>query len=415
MTKKRVVITGIGMISPLGNTLKEAWDNCVAGKSGISKITRFDASAFGSQIAGEVKGFNPEAYGIDAKEQKKMDYFSMYALAAAKNAWEDSGVAFAGYDLGRAGCLLGVGMGGLCYLEKTHTTYMESGPRRITPFLIPAMISNLAPGHIGIKYGLRGVNFTITSACTSSTHALGEAYKLIASGAQDFMVTGGSESTVSPMAIGGFASMKALSSRNEEPEKASRPFDKDRDGFVLSEGAVVFILEELEKAKSRGAKIYAEVVGYGSSCDANHITAPCADGAGAIACMSMALADAKLNPEQITYVNSHGTSTPVGDIAETMAIKKLFGDYAKKGLMVISTKSVTGHLLGAAGAIEAAFSALSIKDDVIPPTMNLDNPDEQCDLDYVPHNARKTKVQYVMSNSFGFGGTNGTVILGKVS
>lgn len=415
MNPRRVVITGLGVISPIGNSPDEAWQNCCAGKSGIGPITRFDASAFNSQIAGEVKGFKPEDYGIDAKEQKKLDYFSMYSLAAAQQAWEDSKIASAGYDLSRAGCVMGVGIGGLGYLEKAHETYLNSGPRRITPFLIPGMISNLAPGHIAIKYGIKGVNFTITSACTSSTHALGEAYRMIKNGLQDVMITGGAESTVTPMAVGGFAAMKALSTRNEEPTKASRPFDKERDGFVLSEGAVVFVLEDLEKAKARGAKIYAELVGYGFSCDANHITAPCADGSGAIACMQMALDDAGLKGEQITYVNSHGTSTPVGDAAETAAIKKLFGDYAKNGLMVCSTKSMTGHLLGAAGAIEAFFSALSTRDNIVPPTINLDNPDEQCDLDYVPHTARKLQVNYVMSNSFGFGGTNGSVIIGKVN
>lgn len=415
MSKKRVVITGMGMVSPLGLTVEESWKACKAGQSGIGPITRFDATGFSARIAGEVKNFDPAAYGIDAKESKKMDIFSMFALAAAKQAWEDSAIADAGYDLSRVGCILGVGIGGLGYLERVHETYLQSGPRRITPFLIPAMISNLAPGHIGIRYGLKGVNFTVTSACTSSTHAIGESYRMIKEGVQDAVVTGGAESTISAIAIGGFASMKALSTRNDEPEKASRPFDKDRDGFVMSEGGVVFVLEEYERAVQRGAKIYAEIVGYGTSCDANHITAPCADGSGAIGCMTNALESAGLKPEQINYVNTHGTSTPVGDIAETAAVKKVFGAHAHNGLLVGSTKSMTGHLLGAAGAIEAAFSALAIIDGIVPPTINLDNPDEGCDLDYIAHTARVVDLTYAMSNSFGFGGTNASVILGKVN
>ncbi len=414
MSNRRVVITGIGTLSPLGNTTATSWAACQAGKSGIGPITRFDASQFASRIAGEVKGFDPLQF-IEGKEQKKMDLFSMYAIAAAAEAWEDAGLANASYTPNRMGCVLGVGIGGLGFLERTHEAYMNGGPRKITPFLIPAMISNLAPGHIGIRYGLKGVNFTITSACTSSTHALGEAYRMIAGGLQDVILSGGTESTVSPMAIGGFASMKALSTRNEEPERASRPFDRDRDGFVLSEGGVVIVLEEYEHAMKRGAKVYAEVMGYGVSCDADHITSPCADGSGAKHSMATALESANLQPGQITYVNAHGTSTPVGDIAETNAVKGIFGEYAHKGLMMVSTKSMTGHLLGAAGAIEAAFSALSIKDNVIPPTINLENPSEGCDLDYVVGAARKQKVEYVMSNSFGFGGTNATIILGAVN
>lgn len=413
MSRRRVVVTGLGTVSPLGNSIAETWDAAKAGRSGIGPITRFDASAFTCKIAGEVRNFNPEKY-FEVKEIKKQDLFSQYGIAAAQEAWDDSKLGDSTYDRRRIGCILGIGIGGISTFEKYHSAYLEGGPRKISPFLIPAMISNLGPGNIGIRFGLKAVNFTITSACTSATHAIGEAYLMIASGRLDAMLTGGSESAITPIGIGGFCSLKALSTRNEEPQRASRPFDKDRDGFVMGEGSVVLALEEYESAKKRGAKMYAEVVGYGSSCDAYHITAPCEDGAGAVQCMQSALEDAGLRPEQIDYVNAHGTSTPANDVSETAAIKQVFGAHARGGLMVSSTKSMTGHLLGAAGAIEAAFCALGLADGIVPPTINLDNPDEGCDLDFVPHTARKTPIKAAMSNSFGFGGTNASIILSKI-
>ena len=412
---KRVVITGIGTLSPLGNNTADTWAALRSGKSGIATVTRFDVvgAGFNSHIAGEVKDFDPVQF-VEAKEVKKLDIFSQYAIAASDEAWNDAGLATLPCPPERIGCILGVGMGGLGTLEKYHEAYMKSGPRRISPFLIPAMISNLGPGNVAIRYGMKGVNFAVSSACTSSTHAIGEAYRMVASGVQDIMVTGGAESTITPIGIGGFAAMKALSTRNDAPEAASRPFDKGRDGFVIGEGSVILVLESLESAEKRGANVYAEVLGYGVSCDANHITAPCADGSGAIACMTGALESAGLKPEDVQYVNAHGTSTPVGDVAETRAIKQVFGDYAHKGLMVSSTKSMTGHLLGAAGAIEAAVCALATRDNVVPPTINLEDPEDGCDLDFVPHTAREVTVDIAMSNSFGFGGTNASVVVGKV-
>lgn len=407
---KQVAITGIGILSPLGNSTEDSWKNAKSGVSGIAPITRFDVSAFTTRIAGEVRNFRPEDF-VEPKEIKKLDIFSQYALAAAAEAWKNSGVSGA-YQPERMGCLLGVGIGGLTTLEKYHSAYMEGGPRKISPFLIPAMISNLGPGNIAIKYGLKGVNFVITSACTSATHAIGEAYRMIKYGIQDCILTGGAESTITPIGIGGFCSMKALSTRNEEPQKASRPFDKDRDGFVMGEGATILVFEEMESAKRRGANILAEVIGYGASCDAFHITAP--GGNGAVQCMSEALKDAKISPSEVHYINAHGTSTPANDEAETNSIKEVFGDWAHEGLLVSSTKSMTGHLLGAAGAIEAAFSVLAIRDSVIPPTINLDNPSEGNTLDYVPHTARSKEIKIALSNSFGFGGTNASVIFKKV-
>lgn len=411
MQRRRVVVTGIGIVSPLGLTREESWQGATQGKSGVGPITRFDASAFPTHFAAEVKGFSPDAF-IDFKDQKKQDLFSQYAIAATHEALTDSKLLgdSTTYAAAKMGCVLGVGIGGLNILEKFHAAYLEGGPKKISPFLIPGMISNLGPGNVAIKYGLKGVNYTVTSACTSSTHAIGEAFRMIADGLQDVMVTGGSESTVSPIGIGGFNALKALSTRNEEPQKASRPFDRDRDGFVLGEGCAILILESLESARKRGAPIYAEVVGYGTSCDAYHMTAPSLDGEGAVNCMRNALDWAGLKPEQVNYLNAHGTSTPANDSSETAGIKTVFGDWAKKGLLVSSTKSMTGHLLGAAGAIEAAFSVLAIRDSVVPPTINLDNPGEGCDLDYVPHTARKHTVNVAMSNSFGFGGTNATLV-----
>jgi 3-oxoacyl-[acyl-carrier-protein] synthase II len=413
MQRRKVVVTGIGIISPLGNTREATWTAAQEGKSGVGPITRFDAAAFTTHFAAEVKGFSADPF-IEPKDQKKQDLFSQYAVAATHEALSDATLLgdTKGYNPSKMGCILGVGIGGLTTLEKYHQAYLEGGPRKISPFLIPGMISNLGPGNVAIKYGLKGVNYTVTSACTSATHAIGEAYRMIADGLQDVVVTGGSESAVTPIGIGGFNALKALSTRNDAPEKASRPFDKDRDGFVLGEGCAVLVLESLEAAKARGAKIYAEVLGYGFSCDAYHMTAPSVGGEGAIQCMKMAIDWAGIKPSDVNYLNAHGTSTPANDTSETAAIKTLFGEWAHKGLLVSSTKSMTGHLLGAAGAIEAAFCVLSIRDGVVPPTINLDNPDEGCDLDYVAHTARRQPVNVAMSNSFGFGGTNASLILG---
>ena len=409
MGKKRVAITGIGIISPLGNTREETWNAIKEGKSGIGNITRFDASNFATRFAGEVKGFDP-ATVMEAKDVKRYDLVTPYSLAAANEAAKDAGFESGIYPPERCGVLLGIGIGGLMYLEHGHASYLKTGPRRISPFIIPALISNISSGVVSIKHNLQGVNYIISSACTSSTNAIGEAYRLIADDLQDVVFTGGAESVITEMSVGGFNALRALSTRNDEPTKASRPFDKDRDGFVIAEGSAILILEEMEKAKKRGAHIYGEVVGYGFSGDAHHVTAPHPEGKGAVSAMQMALRSAQLNPEQIDYINAHGTSTSANDTMETKAIKKVFGDYAKNGLMVSSTKSMCGHLLGAAGGIEAAFLALTLRDGVIPPTINLDNPDPECDLDYVPHTAREKKVNYVMSNSFGFGGGNGCLI-----
>ncbi len=413
MSNRRVVITGIGIISPVGNNKEITWANLIAGKSGVGRITAFDPTDFPSQIAGEVKDFDPETI-MPKKELRRIDRFSMFALAAAKEAWEDSGLEGHNYTPHKMGAIIGVGIGGLHTLEENFKEIDKGGSRKASPFLIPAMISNLAPGHIAIQYGLKGVNYALTSACTSGTHALGEAFRMIREGLQDVMVTGGSEAAVTVSGCAGFGKMKALSTRNDEPERASRPFDRDRDGFVIGEGGAVLVLEELEVAKARGAKLYAEVIGYGFSCDAFHITAPPEGGEGAIRCMEMAIEQAGIPKEQIGYVNAHGTSTPVNDPAETSALKKVFGDYAKNGLLVSSTKSMTGHLLGAAGGLEGAISALVLKTGIIPPTINLENPDDACDLDYVANEAREVSVEAVMSNSFGFGGTNGAIILKRI-
>ena len=413
MQKRRVAITGIGIVSPLGNSREATWTAAKEGRSGVGPITRFDATAFATKIAAEVKGFSADAF-IEPKDQKKQDLFSQYAVAATHEALEDANLLGeqTAYSKPKMGCILGVGIGGLNILEKYHKAYLEGGPRKISPFMIPGMISNLGPGNVAIKYGLQGVNYTITSACTSSTHAIGEAFRMIADGLQDVVVTGGSESTVCPIGIGGFNALKALSTRNDAPEKASRPFDNDRDGFVLGEGCAILVLEDLDSAVKRGAKIYGEVLGYGFSCDAYHMTAPSEGGEGGVACMKHALESAGIDPNQVDYLNAHGTSTSANDIAETEGIKKVFGDWAKNGLLVSSTKSMTGHLLGAAGAIEAAFCTLAIRDGVVPPTINLDNPQEGCDLDYVAHKARQQKITITMSNSFGFGGTNASVVIG---
>lgn len=413
MSKRRVVVTGLGVISPIGLSTAETWEGIKTGKSGAGPITRFDCTAFDTTFACEVKGFDVERY-LEKKEVKKHDLFSQYGMAAAAEAWADAKLEGHTMNKSRMGSIMGIGIGGLTTLEKFHQSYLENGPRRLSPFLIPAMIANLGPGNIAIKYGLKGVNYTITSACTSATHAIGESFRMISEGLQDVMITGGAEAAVTAIGIGGFCAMKALSSRNDAPDKASRPFDKDRDGFVLGEGAAILVLESLESAQARGAKIYAEMRGYGFSCDAYHITSPSEGGEGAVACMRAALDSAGMKPEEIAYINAHGTSTSANDSTETLAIKQAFGTHAHNGLQVSSTKSMTGHLLGAAGAIEAVFSVLAIHDGIVPPTINLDTPGEGCDLDYVPHKARFKPVPAVMSNSFGFGGTNASIVFSKL-
>ena len=412
MTRRRVVITGLGLISPVGNTVQAAWENLVAGKSGISRVTRFDPSRIASQIAGEVKGFDVTGY-ISAKEARRMDTFIHYGMAAGLQAWKDSGIDIAAEDPERTGINFGSGIGGLPMIEHTHNELLKSGPRRISPFFIPSTIINMIAGNLSIMLGTKGPNLAIVTACTTSTHCIGEAAKSIRHGEVEVMIAGGAEATVTELAMGGFAAARALSTRNDAPEAASRPWDKDRDGFVLGEGSGAVVLEEYEHARARGAHIYCELAGYGVSSDAFHMTAPAEDGDGAFRCMRNALRDAAMNVDSIDYINAHGTSTPLGDIAETMAVKKLLGDRAK-GVAVNSTKSMTGHLLGAAGAIEAIASVLALRDQISPPTINLDTPDPQCDLDYVPNTARKMAIRTALSNSFGFGGTNGTLIFTRL-
>lgn len=410
---RRVVITGVGAVSPLGTGNQKNWDALVNGRSGTGLITRFDTSAFPVKVAGEVKDFDPEQF-IDKKEVKKMDLFIQYAMAASQFAMEDSGLQITEENAERVGVLVGAGLGGLPTIEKYHCAFLEGGYKKISPFFIPMLIINLAPGHISIKYGAKGPNVSSVSACATGTHSIGDAYHIIARGDADAMIAGGTESTVTPLGIGGFAVMKALTdSRNDCPERASRPFDKSRDGFVLAEGAGIVILEEYEAAKQRGAKIYAEVVGYGLTGDAYHMTAPAAGGEGAARCMKMALKNAGVNPEQVGYINAHGTSTPFNDLNESLAIKSVFGDHAYK-LMVSSTKSMTGHLLGAAGGLEAVICSMALEKGIIPPTINYEEPDPECDLDYVPNTAREAKVEYAMSNSLGFGGTNATLLFKRV-
>jgi len=409
---RRVVVTGVGVVSPLGTGNGKNWDALVAGKSGIAPITRFDTSDLPVKIAGEVKDFVAEDY-IDKKEIKKMDLFIQYSLAAAQFAMEDSGLVITEENAERVGVLVGAGLGGLPAIERYHTALLEGGYKKVSPFFIPMLIINLAPGHISIKYGAKGPNLSSVSACATGTHSIGDAYHMIKRGDADAMIAGGTESTVTPLGIGGFAVMKALSTNNDDPAGASRPFEKGRDGFVLSEGAGIVVLEEYEAAKARGAKIYGEVVGYGLSGDAYHLTTPAPGGEGAARCIKMALSTAKVNPEQVDYINAHGTSTAFNDLYETMAIRSVFGPHADK-LMVSSTKSMTGHLLGAAGGIEAVFSLLAMQNSVVPPTINYNEKDPECDLDYVPNTARDAKVEYAMSNSFGFGGTNASLLFKKV-
>ena len=409
--RRRVVVTGVGLVIPTGIGVPEAWKNACEGKSGIGPLTRFDAKAFETRIAGEVKGFTPEKY-IEKKEIKKMDLFVQYALAATKEAMEDAQLKITSENSEQVGVIVGTGLGGLPTLEETHKVLLEKGPSRITPFFIPKLIANMASGQIAIQYGAKGPNTCLVTACATGAHCIGDAFRAIHYGDAEAIITGGTEANITPLTIGGFNAMKALSTRNDEPEKASRPFEKNRTGFVVSEGAGILILEELEFARKRGAKIYGEVVGYGYTGDAYHIAAPSPDGDGAIRCMRMAIRDARIRPEDIDTINAHGTSTVLNDATETVAIKAVLGDYAKE-IPISATKSMTGHLLGAAGSTEAIFTLLSIRDGILPPTINYEEPDPECDLDYVPNVARKSAIRIAMSNAFGFGGTNATLIFQK--
>jgi len=412
LSRRRVVVTGLGIVSPVGTGVPEAWKNILAGQSGITRITRFDPSPFTSQIAGEVKGFDPAQY-LSAKETRRFDTFIHYGLAGAIEAIKDSGLDFEREQREQIGVCIGSGIGGLPLIEDTHQALLASGPRKISPFFIPGSIINLISGQLSIMYGLKGPNLAVVTACTTANHSIGEAGRLIEYGDADVMIAGGSEACISPLGVGGFCAARALSGRNDNPATASRPWDRDRDGFVLGEGAGILVLEEYEHARKRGARIHCELAGYGMSADAHHITAPCEDGEGAVRCMANALRNAGVNRDQVDYVNAHGTSTPLGDVAETVAVKNCFGDHAKK-LAVSSTKSMTGHLLGAAGGIEAVFTALAMRDQAAPPTINIFNQDPQCDLDYVPNTARKMKIDIAISNSFGFGGTNGSLVFKKI-
>ncbi len=407
--RRRVVITGIGVVSPLGNDAATTWDALVAGRSGVGPITKFDATSFTSRIAGEVREFDPERV-LDRKEARKMDTFIHYAIAASAEALSDAAFRIDGGNAERVGVYIGSGIGGLPLFERTHREFLERGPRRISPFFIPGMILNLASGQVSILYGAKGPNLAVATACATGSHAIGESFRIIREGLADAMICGGTEAAVSPLAVGGFCSMKALSTRNDEPERASRPFDADRDGFVMGEGAGVVLLEEREAALRRGARIYAELSGYGMSGDAFHISAPSEDGEGAVRAMRAALGDASLTPADIDYVNAHGTSTPAGDRIETLAVRKVFGEWAPR-LAFASTKSMTGHLLGAAGGLETVVTALAIHRGVVPPTINHETPDPECDLDCVPNRARRMDVRAGMNNSFGFGGTNACLVL----
>jgi 3-oxoacyl-[acyl-carrier-protein] synthase II len=403
------VITGVGLVIPSGIGVKTAWKNVCEGKSGIGPLTRFDTNGFETKIAAEINGFNPERY-IEKKEIKKTDLFIQYAMGAAHEAIEDSRLQITPENADRIGVIVGTGLGGLPTLEKYHQILLERGPSRISPFFIPMLIANLASGHIAIRFGAKGPNTCLVTACATGAHCIGDAYRAILYGDADAIIAGGTEANITPLCIGGFNAMKALSTRNEEPEKASRPFEKNRDGFVVAEGAGIVILEELEFARRRGARIYAEIVGYGYTGDAYHITAPSPDGDGAARCMRMAIRDAGLQPEQIDYINAHGTSTQLNDRTETIAIKTVFGEYAKR-IPISATKSMTGHLLGAAGSTEAIFTLLAICEGILPPTINYEESDPECDLDFIPNVARRHPVKVAMSNAFGFGGTNATLIL----
>lgn len=405
---KRVVVTGLGAVTPVGNDIPTMWDALLAGKSGVGPIRSFDASAFDSRIAAELKGFDPSRY-LNPKEIKRTERFTQFAIAASKQAVRQAGISVEGEDPFRYGVIIGSGMGSMQLIEEQHSVYLTKGPKKLTPFMIPMLICNMAPGHVAIDLGFKGPNFCTTTACASGAHGVGEAFRIIQRGEADVMLGGGTESCVSPMSVGGFCALMALSRRNDAPTKASRPFDKERDGFVIGEGAGVLVLEELEHAKKRRATILAEMVGYGLTADAFHMTAPDPEGTGAAKAMSMALGDAKLRPNQVTYINAHGTSTELNDKIETLAIKKAFGAAAKK-VAVSSTKSMTGHLIGAAGGVEAAVSVLAIQHGVMPPTINYEHPDPECDLDYIPNQARRAPVEAALSNSLGFGGHNATVV-----
>jgi 3-oxoacyl-[acyl-carrier-protein] synthase II len=413
VSKRRVVVTGLGLISPTGNTVAEAWKNVRDGVSGITTVDTFDVSAFSTRIAGTIRNFDVSQY-LEPKEARKCDPFIHYGIAAATQAIKDSGIEIKESEAHRIGIAMGSGIGGVSTIEANHTKLVGGGPRKISPFFVPASIINMISGHVSIMYGLTGPNLAIVTACTTSTHCIGLAGRLIQGGDADVMLAGGAEYATTPLGLGGFCAARALSTRNDEPTRASRPWDKDRDGFVLSDGAACITLEEYEHAKARGAKIYAELIGFGMSADAHHMTAPAADGQGAYQCMVNALRDSGLNPEQVGYINAHGTSTELGDVAETVAIKRAFGAAAKK-VAVSSTKSTTGHLIGAAGAAEAVFTVLALQEGVIPPTINLENPDPECDLDYTPNAAREARLEVALSNSFGFGGTNGTVVFKRAS
>ena len=408
---RRVVVTGVGLVSPVGMGAQANWDALCAGTSGIGPITRFDAALFSTRFAGEVKNFDPLQF-IEKKELKKMDIFIQFAVAASQYAMDDARLVITPEFADRVGVFIGSGIGGFTTIEREHIAYLEGGPRKISPFFIPSSIINLAAGQVSIRYGAKGPNLATCTACTASAHAIGDSYEIIKRGAADAMIAGGAEAAVCPMGVGGFAALRALSTRNDDPLRASRPFEKERDGFVLGEGAGIVVLEELEFAKRRGATIYAEMVGYGMSGDAYHMTAPSEDGDGAFRVMNAAIASAGIRPDQVDYINAHGTSTPHNDRIETTAIKRVFGEHARK-LAISSTKSMTGHLLGAAGGLEAGITALSVRYQTAAPTINLDQADEGCDLDYVPHKPRPMKIEYALSNSFGFGGTNGALLMKK--
>jgi 3-oxoacyl-[acyl-carrier-protein] synthase II len=408
---RRVVVTGVGMVTPVGLDTEASWEGLIAGKSGIGPITQFDDKHIPTQIAGEVKGFDAAKY-IEAKEIKKMDRFIHLALAASQMAMDDAKLVISPENADRIGVIAGAGIGGLPAIERSYRAYMEKGYRRITPFFIPMAIINELAGHISMRFGAKGPNISVVTACATGTHSIGDAFKWIQRGDADAMIAGGAEATICPLAVGGFNAMKALSTRNSEPERASRPFDAQRDGFVMGEGAGLLILEDLEFAQQRGARILAEVIGYGASGDAYHITSPAPNGEGAARCMSLAIKDAGISPAEVGYINAHGTSTKYGDELETMAIKTVFGDHART-VPISSTKSMTGHLLGAAGGVEAVISILALERGILPPTINLENPDPECDLDYIPNTARKKQVDIAISNSFGFGGTNATLVFRK--
>jgi len=412
MSQRRVVVTGMGMISPLGNDLASSWDAIVNSRSGLGPITSFDASLFTTRIAGEIRNFDPTLY-MSPKDVKKMDAFIHYGIAASLMAMEDSGLEVTEENAERIGAIIGAGIGGILGIEEQTAKYIEGGPRKISPFYIPSTIINMLPGQLSIMKGIKGPSFSAVSACATSNHSIGMAMRMIQYGDADVMIAGGAERGSSPTSVGGFCSMKAMSTRNDDPAAASRPWDRDRDGFVLGDGAGILVIEEYEHAKARGARIYCELAGFGASSDAFHMTAPSENGEGPARCMAMAMKDARINPDQVEYLNAHGTSTPLGDLAETLAMKRAFGDHAYK-TMVSSTKSMTGHLLGAAGGVEAIFSVLAIDRGIIPPTINLENPGEGCDLDYVPNVAREKKIDVAMSNGFGFGGTNGTLVFKRI-